>query len=1304
MGLYIASCLKVRKLHPSGFFTTFLSTIVALFFCFSVELNAQCALACKGKLNVSLAERCEAELVPSQILTGGIYCPDAKFRMDILDYAMKPIPSTPVITENYLGHTLIARVYDSTSKNSCWTSIKIEEKHAPTILCRKDTVYCNDSAVHYPPVFFDYCDPYPTIKKTWEDHKTFPCDPYLIKLIVRAWVAQDSRGNVSLPCIDSLWIRRAEIDSVTYPKNWTKANECPIECNANYPKDAQGHPHPDYTGSPMIGGLPIWPQYNVYCNLAVSYEDFIILDQPCKKKILRVWRVVEWWCSTANIRTHQQFIEITDTQGPIVHCPYDITVSTSSGYICQSNFPLPPIEAHDSCQDSLHYEIYSDGYLLSKTNGGYVTLDVGYHDVEYRVLDACYNSSNCHVLVTVEDNNPPTAVCDNGIVVTMSRSDTVHVYAEVFDDGSHDECHLDSFLVRRMDNGAPCLYKDNIFRPYVRFCCEDVGKTIMVIFRVVDKSGNTNDCMVEVDVQDKTPPVISCPHDYTINCSKHIDTVNLSRFGGPNYSDNCVVRMTEKVDTVLDQCGLGYLQRNFIVEDNMRRRDSCFQRIHVINPKPFKEYQIIWPRDTVIYACGRNVDPAGLPKGYNYPEFIDVECSLPGHSFVDDVFNYIEDSSLCFKVLRRWSVIDWCQFYYDTEGNKKFKTWEHLQIIKVANKNPPKIEDDCDTITTCLNGNDCNKIRVRISHRGSDDCTPDDLMRSGYKLDLYNNGLIDSIYNTSGNVISWDGELPLGIHRFIWVFEDQCGNREVCDQIVRIINCKIPTAYCLTGIVVNLSSQDIDGDGRPEGVVDVWANDVDHGSFQICGNPVSLSFSRDSSNKFRRYTCDSLGQRRVELWVTDVYTGLQDRCISTITIQDNNRYCRGGNIVTGKVSGIISTPDKRPIPYTQVSIESNSIKADTIIESEFAFGNLNIGSDYRVSIQNDQEYLNGVSTLDIVRMQKHILGKESFNSPWQYLAADVTHDEKVTSSDIAALRKLILGIDSKFKNSMSWKYVVSNYQFPDQENPWREKIPENYFYVGLPGEMNYTNFYGIKVGDVSQSAWGNVNGSIVSRGTSETRIHAAISSENTLDFYSDRDLTLEGAQFTLQFNSELNQLLKVQSGQLKISNQHVGYQYANNGVLLVSWNHETEVALSKTRSLFSLVFDKPITKELFESIQINSDILSAEAYSSSDENIKLVWHRSDIVGKITDLYIGTPVPNPFYDYTTIVIEAVQNAEYSYTITDLNGSVIKNLNGQLTSGKNYVKIKGSELPQAGIYFIKVEAAGLTRSMKLSKINH
>ena len=53
-------------------------------------------------------------------------------------------------------------------------------------------------------------------------------------------------------------------------------------------------------------------------------------------------------------------------------------------------------------------------------------------------------------------------------------------------------------------DGEISTYKQ--FRDYVDFGCCDVGPDpIMVVFRVYDKSGNYNECMVEVQVQDNIP-------------------------------------------------------------------------------------------------------------------------------------------------------------------------------------------------------------------------------------------------------------------------------------------------------------------------------------------------------------------------------------------------------------------------------------------------------------------------------------------------------------------------------------------------------------------------------------------------------------------------------------------------------------------------------------------------------------------------------------------------------------------------------------------------------------------------------
>ncbi|MCE2789541.1 MAG: hypothetical protein LW630_06465 [Saprospiraceae bacterium] len=61
----------------------------------------------------------------------------------------------------------------------------------------------------------------------------------------------------------------------------------------------------------------------------------------------------------------------------------------------------------------------------------------------------------------------------------------------------------------------PCGFSD-----YVQFCCTDVSTTPqMVQFRVIDKSGNYNECMVNAFIQDKLAPTLSCPVNMTVNCN-----------------------------------------------------------------------------------------------------------------------------------------------------------------------------------------------------------------------------------------------------------------------------------------------------------------------------------------------------------------------------------------------------------------------------------------------------------------------------------------------------------------------------------------------------------------------------------------------------------------------------------------------------------------------------------------------------------------------------------------------------------------------------------------------------------------
>ncbi|WP_420571445.1 hypothetical protein [Kordia sp.] len=76
------------------------------------------------------------------------------------------------------------------------------------------------------------------------------------------------------------------------------------------------------------------------------------------------------------------------------------------------------------------------------------------------------------------------------------------------------------------------------------------------------------------------------------------------------------------------------------------------------------------------------------------------------------------------------------------------------------------------------------------------------------------------------------------------------------------------------------------------------------------------------------------------------------------------------------------------------------------------------------------EWVNGVSTLDIVLIQRHILGLQPFTELWQYVAADANGDGSVTVADLNVIRQLVLGVTSNLPPMATGFYNQPVIYFP----------------------------------------------------------------------------------------------------------------------------------------------------------------------------------------------------------------------------------------------------------------------------------
>jgi hypothetical protein len=67
-----------------------------------------------------------------------------------------------------------------------------------------------------------------------------------------------------------------------------------------------------------------------------------------------------------------------------------------------------------------------------------------------------------------------------------------------------------------------------------------------------------------------------------------------------------------------------------------------------------------------------------------------------------------------------------------------------------------------------------------------------------------------------------------------------------------------------------------------------------------------------------------------------------------------------------------------------------------------------------------KKVVNGVSVLDLVKINWHILGIELLPTLQQRWAADVNGSGSITTADLVEIRKLILGFQTQFTNKPNW--------------------------------------------------------------------------------------------------------------------------------------------------------------------------------------------------------------------------------------------------------------------------------------------
>jgi len=846
----------------------------------------------------------------------------------------------------------------------------------------------------------------------------------------------------------------------------------------------------------------------------------------------------------------------------------------------------------------------------------------------------------------------------------------------------------------------PCVFSQR-----VKFCCADIGNQVMVRMRVFDFYGNFAECMVEVEVQDfKDPTVTNVPTNVNdIDCEDldntdyllgELSTFLISEYGEPTFDDNCpfdveyVVTITSATD-----CGSFTITRTWTATDTYGNATSVTQILTIGNAQPFVFGNINWPDDYDSNNCQNGILPDELPTVNGFPSFSGIDaCSSVTSAWEDQVFNYTEEA--CSKILRTWTVIDWCQ---------PDEVWTHIQVIKIYDTEPPTVVSGCQNLSE-VEGELVGNCMIETWESGlqyslSDNCSNFNQITVWYDLDLYNDGTNESTGVQSNNA---NGTYPFGTHKITWYAEDHCGNVLAPCSMTFVVDGDTtgPTAYCLSEVVTVVPVA---------GTAEIWASDFNQGSYGGgCNTSDDLiySFSSNTSNTSMSFDCSDVTNGIVDtiplqMWVTDS-NGNQSFCDAFLILQDNHDICQDNAASRVDIAGRVYTEDDQMVENVEVSLmeqNNNPMMVDmTNVQGEFAFDNVPMNNNYYVDPYSNEDPLNGVSTLDILLIQKHILNLIPITSPYKLIAADANNSQSVSAADLIQIRKLVLGVSPDYPNNDSWRFVEQDYVFADNSNPWpfEEVINLN----ALDSSMSDADFIAVKIGDVNNSAIVNlVQDGTVSRSADklnlEVKYRETATGNTVVDLLAKDSYRMDGAQLSLDIGMEPS-TVSSDLFDLGVTN----YAFAN-GILTISFNDAKGKAVSADDLVMSIEFEGAV-EDLAVSL---NESFENEIYIDSGENleVKELALTSESYNLSAGFSVYQNTPNPFSDETVIAFEIPNEQTVYMQIFDNSGKVLYSITNEFSRGYNEFIVKQSDLESTGIlyYQISTDTHIATRKMIILK---
>ena len=474
-----------------------------------------------------------------------------------------------------------------------------------------------------------------------------------------------------------------------------------------------------------------------------------------------------------------------------------------------------------------------------------------------------------------------------------------------------------------------------------------------------------------------------------------------------------------------------------------------------------------------IYRTATFINWCMLPNQFHCEQADPMEYAriLPRKNGLEQTFRFLKSAEGTQLLTSATKNLDGYSLSYfnpiktaSCAGEQTF-AWQYTQIISVVDDVPPSIIPG-NTRKFNLSETDC-QATIQFSFYCKDDCSNNSFKGRSVQIRKKDTGSLVKEFNTFPGYFKSDtcqlqlGTFPEGEYVASITIADACGNSTTGNVYFTVEDKSIISGICVLQLNASLT---MEGTNSP--AVTIHYNDFlqdSNAEIKDCSGPVQYFLVRDTSSFRPQY--NATGYKSIRLGCSDIEQGLVTLRLYKMDAKGNYHFCKVyvklnyllnvcGNQLTN-IGGKIKLANGFILSGFQVTLTGTNHYTKTNSEGVFKFSDLNADKKYTLNITKENQYLEGVSTYDLLLINRHILGIKPIMSKYGMIAADVNNSGSITTLDMVLIKKMILQIEKKFPNNTNWHFFDKNQQ---------EIIS---FYPTEPWTIN--EIIGIKTGDVSSA-------------------------------------------------------------------------------------------------------------------------------------------------------------------------------------------------------------------------------------------